>query len=328
MRPREPSVQGKKMLFTGATGQALRPALEAMATDNEVWALGRFSDPAVRPELEAQGIHCYPWTMGEGDLSDLPDDFTHVIHGAPYRGQPDCNTTAQANAVGAGMLMYHCRTAEAFLFVSTFGVYARPATPGELVSEEHMLGADSPFAPTYPIGKMAAEGAVRAFASVLGLRSTIARLNVGYGPTGWGGVPVEFFARVLAGEPIWVPSDGSEIWASPISTDDITAFLPALFDVASPVVTIVNLAGDEAVKMRDYMTSLTDEAQLPVTFVPSDESRKSLASDNTRRKQLLGDCTVHWKDGMRRAIEAHYPGAFDPENRPEVEVKANIWGQR
>jgi UDP-glucuronate 4-epimerase len=321
-------VQDKKMLFTGGTGQALRPALEAMAANNEVWALARFGDPAVRADLEAKGIHCYPWTMGEGDLADLDDDFTHVVHAAPYRGQPSSNTTAQANAVGAGMLMHHCRTADAFIFVSTFGVYARPPMPDHLIAEDDLLGGSSPFAPTYPVGKMAAEGAVRAFAHVLDLPTTIARLNVGYGPTGWGGVPVEFFARVLAGEPLWMPSDGTEIWASPISTDDITAFLPGLFDIAAPTATIVNVAGDEAVRMRDYMTFLADEAQLPVTFVPSDESRRSFASDNTRRKALLGDCAVHWKAGMREAIEAHYPGAFDPDHRPEVEVKANIWGQR
>jgi UDP-glucuronate 4-epimerase len=321
-------LQDKKMLFTGGTGQALRPALEAMAERNEVWALARFGDATIRSDLEAKGIHCYPWTLGEGDLDDLDDDFTHVVHAAPYRGQPDSNTTAQANAVGAGTLMYHCRNAEAFMFMSTFGVYKRPESTDHLLAEDDMLGGSAPFAPTYPIGKMAAEGAVRAFAHVLELPTTIARLNVGYGPTGWGGVPVEFFARILAGEPLWVPSDGTEIWASPISTDDITAFLPALFDIASPGTTIVNLAGDEAVKMRDYMTYLADVAQLPVTFVPSDESRHSFASDNTRRKQLLGDCTVHWKEGMQRAIEAHYPGAFDPEHRPEVEVEANIWGQR
>jgi nucleoside-diphosphate-sugar epimerase len=322
-------VNDAKILFTGATGQALRPAAEALTADNEVWCLARFTNPEVKAQLEAKGIRTFPWTMGEGSLVGLDDDFTHVVHGAPYRGQPDSNTTAQANAVGAGQLMYHCRRARAFVFVSTFGVYAKPRSVDHPIAEGDLLGGCAPYAPTYPVGKAAAEGAVRAFAAVLDLPTTIARLNVCYGPTGWGGVPVEFFARVLAGEPLWLPPDAPDIWSSPISTEDVARFLPGLFDVASTAPTIVNLAGDDILRLTEYMRDLADEAGLAVSFVPSDESRQSFASDNTRRLELIGPCRVGWKEGMRAAIAAHYPGAFDgPEGRPVVEVKANIWGQR
>ena len=320
---------GKKMLFTGATGQAFRPAAEALAADNDVWCAARFSNPDVKGELEARGITTFAWTMGESSLDGLDEDFTHVVHAAPYRGQPDSNTAAQANAVGAGQLMNHCRGAEAFLFVSTFGVYAKPPSADHPLAESDLLGGHAPYAPTYPVGKMAAEGAVRSFAAVLGLPTTIARLNVCYGPTGWGGVPVEFFARVLAGEPLWLPTDEDDIWSSPISTDDVTGFMPALFEIASTEPTIVNLAGDTALRLTEYMRFFADEAGLPVEFVPSDQSRQSFCSDNTRRLELLGPCRVAWQDGIRRALDAFYPGAFDgPEGRSEVEVKANIWGQR
>ncbi len=319
----------KKILVTGATGQAFRPAAEALARDNEVWSVARYSNPRVRDELEAQGIRTFSWTMGEGGLDGLERDFTHVLHAAPYRGQPDSNTTAQANAVGAGTLMDHCRTAEAFLFVSTFAVYAKPATPDHPVAEDDMLGGHAPYAPTYPVGKLAAEGAVRAFAAVLGLSTTIARLNVCYGPTGWGGLPVEFFGRILAGEPIWLPPSGEEVWCSAISTDDVSRFIPRLFAAASPSTTIVNLAGDEAVTVTDFMTYLAEEAGLPIELVRDDRARESFVSDNTRRTSLLGDCSVHWREGMRRAVEAHYPGAFDRIGpRPTVTLEANPWGQK
>jgi len=319
----------RKILFTGATGQVMRPVAEALAAGNEVWAAGRFSDPAVADALRAQGVRTFPWTMGETELDGLPDDFTHVVHAAPYRGQPDTDTAAQANAVGAGMLMHHCRAAEAFLFVSTFAVYAKPPTPPSPIAESAPLYGYAPYAPSYPVGKLAAEGAVRAFARVLGLRTTIARLNVCYGPTGWGGVPVEFFKRIAGGEPIWVPADGSDIWCSPIATDDITHFLPGLMDVASTAPTIVNLAGDAALNMREYVSWLAQRAGLEVRFEPSEESRASFVSDNTRRRSLVGDCAVDWRDGMVRAIEAHVPGAFDGSvTLAAGEVEANIWGQR
>lgn len=318
----------KKILFTGATGQALQPAILKLAADNEVWALARFGDPDTRSDLEAQGVRTFAWTMGESTIDGLDADFTHVVHAAPYRGQPDSDTAAQANAVGAGQLMHHCRDAQAFLFVSTFGVYAKPVRADHPIAEADMLGGCAPFAPTYPVGKLAAEGAVRAFASVLGLPTTIARLNVCYGPTGWGGVPVEFFGRILAGLPLWLPTDEDDIWASPISTDDVTAFLPALFDVASTGTTIVNLAGDEAVGLREYMGVLAGDAGLEAEFVPSEESRQVFPSDNTRRVELLGRCAVHWRDGMRAAVEAHYPDGFDPARRQPADVAPNIWGQR
>jgi nucleoside-diphosphate-sugar epimerase len=317
----------KKILFTGATGQALRPCAETMAADNEVWCLARFTKPETRTALEAKGIKTFEWTMGESSLAGLDDDFTHVVHAAPYRGQPDFDTASQANAVGAGMLMHHCRNAEAFLFVSTFGVYAKPSTPEHPVAETDPLGGYTPYAPSYGLGKLAAEGAVRAFARVLDLPTTIARLNVCYGPTGWGGLPVEFFGRVVAGEPIWMPPGGNPIPSSPISTDDVTHFIPGLWDAASPSTTIVNLAGDETTSVQEFMAFLAGEAGLDANFVHDERARESFVSDNTRRKSLVGECSVHWREGMARAVEAHYPGAFSGEPIT-ASLQANIWDQR
>jgi len=322
-------LEGRKVLFTGATGQALRPAAEVYAAANEVWCAARFSDPEVRAQLEAAGIVTFPWTMGEGSLDGLPDDFTHVVHAAPYRGQPSSNHAAQANAVGAGSLLHHCRDADAFVFISTFAVYAKPPAVDHPVAETDPLGGHAPYAPSYPVGKMAAEGAVRAFASVFGLPVTVARLNVCYGPTGWGGLPVELFERMLAGEPIWVPADGHDVWCSPISTDDVTGFLEPMFAIASPGTTIVNLAGDEAVTVREFCLYLARRAGIEVRFESSDGARDAWPSDNTRRRQVLGSCRVTWKQGMMEAVEAHFPGAFDSgQPRPIPKVRNNIWGQR
>jgi UDP-glucuronate 4-epimerase len=319
---------GKKILITGATGQAVGPCAQALAADNEVWAVARFSDPDAKAALEATGIKTFTWTMGTESLEGLAEDFTHVLHAAPYRGQPEFDVAAQANAVGAGTLMHHCRKAEAFIFVSTFAVYAKPPSVDHPVAESDPLGGYAPYAPSYPVGKAAAEGAVRAFARVLDLPSTIARLNVCYGPTGWGGLPVEFFARILAGESIWVPPDGSEVWNSPISTDDVTHFSEGLWDVASPDTTIVNLAGDDPVTLTGFMTYLADEFGVSADFVADERSRRSFASDNTRRKALLGDCTVSWRDGMRDAVLAHFSGAIDGSATEPVAIKTNMWNQR
>jgi nucleoside-diphosphate-sugar epimerase len=312
-----------KILVTGGTGQAIRPTVDALAASNEVWCLGRFSDPAVKEQLEAQGVRTRIWTLGGESIDDLPDDFTHVLHAAPYRGQPGFDVAAQANATAAGTLMQHCRRARAFLFISTFAVYAKAEAPDHLVAESDPLGGNAPYAPSYPVGKAAAEGAVRALAHTLGLPATIARLNVCYGPTGWGGLPVEYFARVRAGEPIYQPTDGSEAWCSPISTDDVARFVPRLWDVASTTTTVVNLAGDEATTAREFTTYLAEQADLPVEFVVDERSRSSYASDNARRLELIGPCSVHWREGMLRAVEAHFPQGAEAAAAAGAQ---NIWG--
>lgn len=37
----------RKVLITGATGQVARPVAEALAAQDEVWAIGRFGDAGV-----------------------------------------------------------------------------------------------------------------------------------------------------------------------------------------------------------------------------------------------------------------------------------------
>ena len=111
-----------------------------------------------------------------------PDDFTHVFHSAVRRGEDgDCNAAVEVNAVATGRLMTHCRTAEAFLYVSTGALYARQTLDHPYTETDPVDGV-ADWLPAYPVGKIATEGAVRAFARVLDLPTTIARLNIAYGP--------------------------------------------------------------------------------------------------------------------------------------------------
>ena len=84
-------LEGHRVLVTGATGQVARPLAETLASHNEVWAAARFSDPEAKKELEARGIRTARFTLGDDDLSDLPDDefsfwLTSEIGVAPVPG--------------------------------------------------------------------------------------------------------------------------------------------------------------------------------------------------------------------------------------------------
>jgi nucleoside-diphosphate-sugar epimerase len=303
----------RKILITGATGQVARPVADALARDNEVWCIARFSDPRARAALEAQGMKTRVWHLGSEDFAGLPDDFTHVIHSGAHIYGSDFDEAITANAEGTGLLMTHCRRAEAFLFVSSCAVYRENADPLHPYVETDPLGGYAFYAPTYAVGKIATEGVVRMAARQLGLRSTIARLNVAYGVAGHGGLPVQHFATMQQGRPIPIRRDRPN-YCSPIHEDDIVAQVGPLLAAASVPATIVNWGGDEPVTEIGFCEYLAGIAGLEARFEESDQSFNSFITENSRRRALAGPCRVHWRDGVRRCIEARFP---DVKLRPD-----------
>jgi len=296
----------KKILITGATGQVARPVAEALAKDNEVWCVGRFGDARARQELLSRGIRTWRWDMGTEGLNGLPDDFCYVMHSAFYRGNgSDFTTTIDINCGAIGRLMVHCRQAEALLFVSTGAVYAHQGMDHRY-TETDALGGQALWFPTYPVSKIASEGAVNALATALSLPTTIARLNVAYGPYGHGGVPILFLRRILAGQPIEIPRVGQNLF-NPIHTDDIARQVPLLWSVATTPTRVVNWGGDDVVGITEAIDYLAQLGGVVATYVPSDVTRETHAFDNTLRTSLIGNCTVGWRDGLRRTLEAHLP---------------------
>jgi UDP-glucuronate 4-epimerase len=302
-------MKGKKILVTGGTGQVARPIAETLAEHNEVWCLGRFGTPGVERELHDRGITTWRWDMddtSEDALKGLPEDFTHVVHSAVRRGEDgDFTAAVEVNAVAAGRLMTHCRTAEAFLYISTGAVYARQTLDHKYTETDPIDGVAA-WLPTYPVGKIATEGAVRAFAQVLRLPTTIARLNIAYGPGGYGGVPMLYFKRMLAGEPIPVPHTGQN-WCSPLHTDDLVEQVPPLWRAAAVPATLVNWGGDEPVGMTDCVRHLEELTGIPAKLVPSDVTRETYQFDPTLRRRLTGPCRVPWRDGIRQTLQTLYP---------------------
>lgn len=298
----------KKILITGATGQVARPIAEALAAEHEVWALGRFSTPRVKDQLRAKGVLTWRWDMGRDSLDGLPSDFTHVFHAAADRGDSgDFDTSVEVNAAGVGRLMTHCRTARAFIYISSGVVYAQQQWD-HLYTETDALGCVLAWLPVYPVVKVASEGAVRAISTALGLPTVIARLNVPYGPNGYGGVPILLYREMLAGKSIAVPHKGQNL-CSPIHAEDLVRQVSLLWDVASSPALVLNWGGDEVVGLQECLEYIAAITGVNARFERSNVTRQTCAFDNTKRRALIGDCSVHWKDGVRRTIESHFPGS-------------------
>ncbi|XVQ14135.1 NAD-dependent epimerase/dehydratase family protein [Spirillospora sp. CA-255316] len=295
----------EKILVTGPAGRIAFGLARSLAAANEVWGIARFSDPATREEVESLGVRTRAVDIGDGDLGDLPTDFTYLLHIAADFGD-DYERALRVNAEGTGFLLAHCRNAKAALVMSTVTVYKPHPDPWHPFREDDPLGdAGLPHPKPYSIGKIAEEAVARYCARAFDLPVTIARMGSAYGDRG--GLPASYLHAIAAGRPVharWDP-----LPYTPIHDDDIAAQLEPLLDAAGVPAAIVNWAGDEAVSVQQWSAYLGEllgaEAEVVVEPVPG--ASIGSVGDHTKRSSITGPCRVDWRDGFRRMAAHFYP---------------------
>ncbi|MBU3062215.1 NAD(P)-dependent oxidoreductase [Nocardia sp. NEAU-G5] len=295
-------MHGSKILITGPTGQVAAPIARALAADNEVWGIARFSNPAARTALEGAGVRCETVDLAAGDFTALPSDFDYVLNLAVAKSG-NWDKDLGANAESVGLLMAHCRTAKAFLHCSSAAVYD---PPGDEPRTEHAALGDNhkPLFPTYSISKIAGEVVARTMARTLDLPTIIARLNVPYGNNG--GWPFYHMEMILASIPIPVPAGGPARY-NPIHEDDIVASIPRLLAAASTPATTVNWCGGEIVSLQEWCGYLGSLIGKEPVFEDSAEALRGNPTDSTRMRELIGGTTVDWREGLRRMVATFHP---------------------
>jgi UDP-glucuronate 4-epimerase len=298
-------MRGSKILITGPTGQLATPVARALARDNEVWGIARFTDPAARERLEKEGVRCQTVNLAAGDFSGLPNDFEYVLNLAVAKSG-NWDKDLAANAESVGLLMAHCRGAKAFLHCSSAAVYDppddEPRTERAALGDNHKL-----LFPTYSISKIAGEVVARSVARVVGVPTTIARLNVPYGDNG--GWPFYHMEMMLAGIPIPVPAGPARY--NPIHEDDIIATLPKLLAAASVPATTVNWCGGQTVSIQEWCAYLGSLVGKEPIFEESGQALRGNPTDGTRMHDLVGGTTVDWRDGLRRMAAKFHPELVD-----------------
>jgi nucleoside-diphosphate-sugar epimerase len=297
-------LSGRKLLVTGATGQVGFAVARALAKANEVHGLARLAKPPDRERLESAGVRAIAVDLGEGDLSALAHDFDAVLHFAVVKGGArDFDRDLRANAEGTGRLMAHCRRAKAFLHCSSAAVYAppgaRPACEEDPLGDHHRA-----LLPTYSLCKIASEAVARFAAREHVIPTVIARLSVPNGENG--GWPALHLALLRAGRPIPVHPDRPNLF-NPIHEDDLLAHLPKLLAAASVPATIVNWGGSEVVSLEAWCGRLGELTGLEPRWQETPQAIASLPIDVTRMHVLLGPTGIHWREGMRRMLEARAP---------------------
>ena len=299
-------LRGAKILVTGAAGQIAFPICEALARDNEVWGVARFSQRGSRERCERAGVRCVEVDLEDPEWKGLPDRVDYVLHLAVTMPPGlDYDHALRVNAEGTGLLFSRFRHARAAVSVSTCGVYASPKDPAEPLREDSPLGITSQvYSPTYPASKIGQEAVARFAAREFRLPVTIARMNVSYGANG--GLPAYQLDALCAGEPIPVLA-GRRSLCNPYHEDDIVASIPGLLAAASVPATILNWGGDEAVEVQEYCRYLGQLVGVEPRFVETPEAIHHFRLDPTRRLAATGPCRVPWREGMRRMAEARHP---------------------
>jgi nucleoside-diphosphate-sugar epimerase len=297
-------LRDSKILVTGPAGQVALPVTRALARDNEVWGIARFSDAQARQTLESEGVRCVPLDLDAADFSGLPDDFDYVLNLAVSRAaEPDFDGDLRSNAEAAGLLMTHCRSARAFLHCSTTGVYE--ADGHTVFTETSPLGDNHRvMMPTYSIAKIAAEAVVRTCARQLGLPTVIARLNTPYGDNG--GWPWYHLLMMKGGVPIPVHTDRPSQYDL-THEDDIIASLPYLLEAAAVPAEIINWCSSEHVSIEEWCAYMGELTGLEPKLSYTDATLQSVMTDNAKLRALGFEPRVHWRDGLRRMIEARAP---------------------
>jgi UDP-glucuronate 4-epimerase len=304
-------MRGAKILITGPTGQVAEPLARALAADNEVWGIARFTDIAARERLAAAGIRCETVNLAVGDFGNVPSDFDYVLNLAVAKsGRWDKDLAANAESVG--LLMAHCADATAFLHCSSAAVYDPPGDDPR--TEAAALGDNhAALFPTYSISKIAGEVVVRTMARVLGVPTVIARLNVPYGDNG--GWPFFHMEMMLAGTPIPVPPGGPARY-NPIHEDDVVATLPDLLAAASVPAVTVNWCGEQTVGLQEWCGVIGELVDREPIFEVSDRALRGNPTDASRLRELTGGTAVDWRDGMRRMVAAFHPELVRAAEQP------------
>lgn len=298
----------QRVLVTGVNGSVAFPIAEALARNNEVWGVSRFSDPSSRERVDAAGIRTIAADIATpGALDDVPDDFAFVLHLAYYRGGlGDFEEAMRVNAEGTGQVLTHCRRARAALVMSSNVIYPPHDDPWHAPTENAPIGGMIPFwSPTSPTAKVAEEAVARSYARTLGLPVTIARLNTVYGAQA-DFLPIMHMDAVVAGRSVvarWDPHPHA-----PIHVDDLVGQLDAMLDAASVPVTVVNWAGDDQVTIQQWAALAADlagtTANVEVKVVPG-TTRNNLA-DTTKRMAITGPCSVRFDASFRAIFAARH----------------------
>ena len=320
------ALTGKRIVVTGGAGFIGTTLARRLVDENEIVAI----DNLHRDTLGGTPLAEHPnFTFVQGDvldaasLADVVEGATHLVHAAAIAGVDTVlaspvrtmrvNLIGTYNALEAALSTKD--TVERIIEFSTsevFGSYAYK------VDEEHVTtqGSVGEARWTYAVSKLAGEHMAHAYHDELGLPTVSVRPFNVYGPGQVGGGAIRaFIETALAGQPLVIHGDGSQIRAWCYVDDMIEALMLVLehpnaigesFNIgnARSAVTIYDLA----LRIK-RMTRLEHDLVFQALHYTDVELR---VPNVDKARDLLGfEATVELDEGLERTI------AWYRENLPE-----------
>ena len=311
------ALTGKRIVVTGGAGFIGTTLARRLVDENEIVAV----DNLHRDTLGGTPLAEHPnFTFIQGDvldaasLADAVKGATHLVHAAAIAGVDTVlaspvrtmrvNLIGTYNALEAALATKD--TVERIIEFSTsevFGSYAYK------VDEEHVTtqGSVGEARWTYAVSKLAGEHMAHAYHDELGLPTVSVRPFNVYGPGQVGGGAIRaFIETALAGQPLVIHGDGSQIRAWCYVDDMIEALMLVLehpnaigesFNIgnARSAVTIYDLA----LRIR-RMTRLEHDLVFQALHYTDVELR---VPNVDKARDLLGfEATVELDEGLERTI--------------------------
>src|SRR5262249_36905754 len=118
--------------------------------------------------------------------------------------------------------------------------------------------------------------------------------------------------RMVRGEPVLVspvtPNYSSLIWE-----DDAVALGIKAMELGRVPPLVVNLGGDEPVTTEEYCAYAGELLGIEPRFEVTEATYAGSFMAPTKRPEVLGACTVDWREGMRRLIAKQSPDGVTAE---------------
>ena len=295
-------LRGETIIITGVAGQVALPIAESLAAENRVIGVDLFPDESLRRRLSARGVECQSIDLASAPTDALPGGASYVMNFAVFAapGSDDFERALAVNAQAPGRLLARNAEAKGFLYCSSTAVYRyqghHAIREGDPIADR-MAG---PF-PVYSMSKVAGENVVRFAAEQFGVPTTIARLNLPYGPNG--GMPAAHMSAMLRGEPILVHPDRPNYF-NPIFEADYIRQASLLVQAGGVPANLVNWCGAQRVSVEEYCVYMGELLGVEPHFEYSTEAMGSLYCDTTSLAELVGESGVPWKQGFREMVEA------------------------
>ena len=214
--------------------------------------------------------------------------------------------TAEANVVGTTKVWEAARNNDVgrVILASTVWVYSAARGDGPLTEDTPLWIADAGH--VYTSSKIAAEMLVHNYLELYGQEFTILRYGIPYGPRMRDALVLpRFVSRAVAGEPITVHGDGSQVRNYVYVEDLAEAHVLALGEPGRNQV--FNLEGAEVVSLRRLIETIGHVLghEIDVEYVPAraGDYRGQIVSAEKAARVLDWQPEVGLEEGVRRYVE-------------------------